>query len=160
MRKPVLLGKIIGAGNLTINKLNETAAADLSGISTEGTTIVNNAASSTTFAGKIPSNCFYMGGSGTVIMSNGIPTTNDMTVGGGVTFQATAVNEDGKKIKGGNVTINNQNDDPAAESANVTTGTTAVNTSDNTNIIHKEFPCNSTDDEEHLYNYLERSYYC
>ena len=31
--------------------------------------------------------------------NNGIPTTNDMTVDSGVTFQSTAANIDGKKVK-------------------------------------------------------------
>ena len=129
----LITGKsIAGAGNITINKLNETVASDLSGISTSGTTIVNNAASSTTFTGTFPATAFTWDGSGTVIMSNnGIPTTNDMTVDSGVTFQSTAANINGKKVKGaGNMTINTLNGDPDAVLVNVTTtGTTAVNTS-------------------------------
>ena len=49
---------------------------------------------------ELSQTAFTLDGSGTVIMSNnGIPTTDDMTVDSGVTFQSTAAIT-GKKIKG------------------------------------------------------------
>ena len=71
---------ITGTGNVTVNKLDETAGAVLSGITATGTTTVN-AADNVTFTGSFPATTFTLDGDKIVTMTqDGITTGKAMTM--------------------------------------------------------------------------------
>ena len=137
-----MTGKLInGAGNVTVNKLNETATADLSGITTTGTNLVN-AADNVTFSGKFPGEAFTLDGDKIVTMSqDGITTGKAMTISGSNTLISTATLLDGKTGGAGNITVNELNGDAASVLVNITTsGTTIVNNAAEATTFTGSFP--------------------
>ena len=135
-------GRLVkGTGSITVNKLDETPAADLSGITTTDT--VNAAANVATFSAKFPGEAFTLGGGKTVTMTqDGITTGKTMTIDSGNTLKSTATLLDGKTIGGeGNITVNELNGDPASVLVNITTsGTTIVNNAAEATTFTGNFP--------------------
>ena len=94
-------GKTIdGSGNITINKLNETAGSILANITNIGSTTVNTAGA-VTFTGTFPATAFTLDGDNIVTMNNnGISGTNTVTIASNNTIKATAARVTGKSIIG------------------------------------------------------------
>jgi hypothetical protein len=115
---------IDGSGNITVNKLDETTGADLSGI-TNNASVTVNAADNLTFTGSFPATAFTLDGDKNVTMtSTGITDDKTFTIASGNTLTAAASLVNGKTVTGsGTIAITSLDQTLAADLSKLTADT-------------------------------------
>ena len=136
---------VSGSGKMNINTLSGDLTANLSSITTTGTTTLTSD-SNVTFTGNFPDTAFTLNGNKTVTLSSSAIADNKLlTISSGSKIIADAVNIDGKLIGGtGNITINTLSGDLTADFSGVSvtpaSGVNEVNTDASGDTFQGTFP--------------------